>query len=119
MCALAQTQDKRPSNPLVFDSIRILSLQTGFYPYHLDGDETWGLAQWAACLVSLLMNGVNEVADFQTAQMMDSGAYCRVTLRLERTSLDDPSELGVLQRIVNAVDIKAATDFVADGRARC
>lgn len=114
MCALAQTQDRRLAPaPIPFESIQMLSIGTGFYPYHLEGDESWGLAQWAPRLVNLLMDGVNEVADFQTAQMMDPGSYCRIPLRLQADiSMDDASEIGVLQRIGNAADIGAAIRFI-------
>ena len=113
MCALAQTQDERISSIPLFDSIRMLSIATGFYPFHLKGDESWGLAQWAPHFVGLLMDGVNEVADFQTAQMMASGAYFRVPLRLQSDiAMDDASQIGVLQRIGNAVDLTAAIQFL-------
>jgi hypothetical protein len=113
MCALAQTQDKRLTSVVPFDSIKMLSLGTGFRPYHLDGEETWGLAQWAPHLVNLLMDGVNEVADFQTAQLMSDGAYYRVPLVLQTDiAMDDASELGILQRIGAAADISRAIQFV-------
>jgi patatin-like phospholipase/acyl hydrolase len=113
MCALAQTQDRRLRQPVPFQSIKMLSLATGFFPYHLEGDENWGLAQWSPHIVDLLTDGVNEVAEFQTAQMMDPKDFCRLSLQLKtKIELDDASELGVLQRIGNAVDIKAATLFV-------
>jgi len=113
MCALAQTQDRRLATPIAFDSVRMLSLSTGFFPYHMEGDERWGVLQWAPKIVSLLMDGVNEVADFQTAQMMASQDYYRIPMRLQTDiAMDDASELGVLQRIGNLVDISQATQFV-------
>lgn len=113
MCALAQTQDDRLQTPIGLGDVRMLSLGTGFYPYHLEGDESWGLAQWAPRLINLLMDGVNEVADFQVAQMMADGAYLRIPLRLQTNiAMDDAADVGVLQRIGNAVDISAAKAFV-------
>lgn len=113
MCALAQTQDRRLANPIPFDSIKMLSIGTGFFPYHLDGDESWGLAQWGPHLVDLFMDGVNEVAKFQTAQMMDLHKFCRISVRLQtEIRLDDASEVGMLQRIGNSVDISHAKNFV-------
>jgi patatin-like phospholipase/acyl hydrolase len=113
MCALAQTQDKRLVNIIPFTDIRMMSISTGVYPYHLDGDESWGLAQWAPKLADLLTDGVNEVSDFQTAQMMDEQTYCRIPLQLiADIKMDDASEIGTLQRIGNAVDIGKASDFL-------
>lgn len=115
MCALAQTQDKRLATPIPFGDIRMVSISTGTYLYHLDGDETWGLAQWAPRLASLLTDGVNEVADFQVAQMMDDHTYCRIPLQLiTDIKMDDASQIGALQRIGNAIDITAATSFLND-----
>jgi len=103
MCALAQTQDPRLSVSIPFESVKMLSLGTGFFPFHLDGEESWGLAQWAPHLVDLLMDGVNEVADFQAAQMLPDGNYVRLAPQLQTNiAMDDGSKVGVLQRIGNA-----------------
>lgn len=113
MCALAQTRDRRLSIEIPMDTVKMLSLSTGFYPFHLEGDEKWGLAQWAPHLVSLLMDGVNEVAEFETAQLMRDGNFFRVPLRLQSDiQMDDASEVGVLQRIGNEVDIGGAIAFL-------
>jgi len=98
--------------PIPFDSIKMLSIGTGVFPYHLDGDESWGLAQWAPHLVDLLTDGVNEVAEFQTAQMMDQDKFCRIRIRLQPDiRMDAASEIGTLQRIGNAADIVPAVGF--------
>lgn len=113
MCALAQTRDRRLKDPIAPERVRMLSLGTGFYPYHLDGDENWGLAQWAPHLVNLLMDGVNEVAEFQTAQILPAGAFCRVPAQLQADiAMDDTSQIGILQRIGNAVDLGTAIKFM-------
>lgn len=107
MCALAQTQDARLKEAIKLGSVRMLSLGTGVYPFHLDGDESWGLAEWTPHLVGLLMDGVNEVAHFETEQLMSKGAYLRISVRLQTPiAMDDASQLGVLQRIGNTVDDK-------------
>lgn len=113
MCALAQTQDPRLSVSIPFDSIKMLSLGTGFFPYHLEGEESWGLAQWAPHLVDLLMDGVNEVADFQAAKMLPDGNYLRLAPQLQTNiAMDDASKEGLLQRIGNAFDIGEVQKFV-------
>ncbi len=111
MCALAQTQDRRLKKPIELGAVRMLSLGTGSHPYHLSGDENWGLAQWAPHLVGLLMEGVTEIAHFQTEQMMPTGAYRRIAVHLQREiAMDNASQLGVLQRIGDAVSGKTVAD---------
>lgn len=113
MCALAQVRDRRLKNPIPLEAVRMLSLSTGVYPHHINGDENWGLAEWAPHLVSLLMDGVNEVAEFETKQLMENDSYCRIPLRLSTDiALDDVSELGTLQRIGNAATLTDATKFL-------
>ncbi len=60
------------------------------------------------------MDGVNEVADFQARQLMQGGNYFRAAPSMQTNiAMDDASEVGVLQRIGNAVDISGAQQFVA------
>ncbi len=114
MCGLAQTRDSRLAIDIPFPGVKMISFGTGFFPFHLDGDESWGLAQWAPHFVDLLMDGVNEVADFQARQLMHGGNYFRVAPSMQTNiAMDDASEVGVLQRIGNAVDISGAQQFVA------
>lgn len=114
MCALAQTQDFRLLNPIPLGDVRMLSLGTGFAPNHIDGEENWGLAEWAPKLVDLLMDGVNEVADFQVKQIIGKSRYARLTAALGRDiALDDPSAAGLLQRIGSSIDVAAAVALVS------
>ena len=113
MCALAQTQDPRLARGIPFGRVRLLSIGTGFYAFHLGGEESWGIAQWAPTLVDLLMDGVNEVADFQVRQMLPDGNYCRIAPPLQTNiAMDDPSMIGVLRRLGDAVSIADARQFV-------
>jgi len=119
MCALAQTQDPRLSVSIPFETIKMLSIGTGFFPFHLEGEESWGLAQWAPHLVDLLMDGVNEVADFQVAQMLPDGNYLRLAPQLlANIAMDDARKVGALQAIGNNFPIddprpgKSAVAFV-------
>jgi uncharacterized protein len=115
MCALAQTQDPRLATPIPVSTIKMLSLGTGFFPFHLNGEEKWGLAQWAPHFVDLLMDGVNEVSDFQAAHLMQGGSYCRAAPKMQTNiPMDDASQVGVLQSIGNNFDIGGATTFVAN-----
>jgi hypothetical protein len=113
MCALAQTQDNRNIMSIPLSSVRILALGTGFAPCSIGGEENWGLAQWAPRLVDLLTDGVLGVADYQTRQMIGTQNYSRLSpLMAEPIAMDDTSQMGVLQRIGNAVDIQPALDLI-------
>jgi len=113
MCALAQTQDERNAKSIPFGSVRMLSLGTGFARYSINGEENWGLAQWAPKLVDLLTDGVLGVADYQTRQMMGDKNYARLSpLMSEPIAMDDASQVGVLQRIGDAVDVTSALDLI-------
>lgn len=113
MCALAQTQDPRLVQPIPFESVRMLSIGTGFYPFCLRGGENWGLAQWAPHFVPMLMDGVNEVADFQVRTMLTESCYCRVRPWLKSDiPLDAASQVGALQAIGTQIDIDAASAFI-------
>lgn len=113
MCALAQTQDSRLRRRIPFDTIRMLSLGTGFFPFHLPTDESWGLAQWAPYFVRLLMDGVNEVADFQAKTLLTDGSYLRVRPWLKADiPMDAASQEGTLQAIAKHLDIDVAAAFV-------
>jgi len=72
MCALAQTQDQRyfdPPTPL--DDVVLLSLGTGTSLFHIKGKNlNWGYAQWIKPLISLMLDGVSGIADYQCRQML-------------------------------------------------
>jgi hypothetical protein len=72
MCALAQTQDERyfdPPKPL--DEIVMMSLGTGTSLYSIKGKRhDWGYAQWIKPLISLMLDGISGIADYQCRQML-------------------------------------------------
>lgn len=113
MCALAQTQDDRNCFPVALNAVRMLSLGTGSRPCFLDADENWGLAQWAPKLVNLLMDGVNEVADFQARQLLGPGQYNRADVDMTvDIAMDDATKAGVMQRIGASVDLGKTIVFL-------
>lgn len=112
MCALAQALDKRNVMPQLLTDIRLFSIGTGVRPYYLNGDESWGLAQWAPELVDLLMDGVNEVADFQAKQLLED-RYQRINVHLAADiPMDAVTMLGTMQRVGNGADITNAVAFL-------
>lgn len=71
MCALAQTQDTRyrPTPPI--DEVILLSLGTGTSLYYIRGKTLdWGYAQWIKPLISLMLDGISGIADYQCSQML-------------------------------------------------
>ena len=72
MCALAQTQDRRYIDPPVaLDEVVLLSLGTGTSLFYIKGKtHDWGYAQWIKPLISLMLDGVAGIADYQCGQML-------------------------------------------------
>jgi patatin-like phospholipase/acyl hydrolase len=72
MCALAQTQDERyVSYPKNMNDVVLLSLGTGTSLYHIKRKNLdWGYAQWIKPLISLILDGISGIADYQCTQML-------------------------------------------------
>jgi len=77
MCALSQSQDIRSiSSPPKLDEIVLLSLGTGISLNYIKGKSLdWGEAQWIKPLISLMMDGVNGIADYQCKQILKNNYY--------------------------------------------
>jgi patatin-like phospholipase/acyl hydrolase len=71
MCALAQSQDPRiPHNPPISE-IALLSLGTGTSLYYIVRKNLdWGYAQWAKPLITLMLDGIAGIADYQCKQIL-------------------------------------------------
>ncbi len=71
MCALAQTQDTRYRPTPVLDDVKLLSLGTGTSLFYIRGKTLdWGYAQWIKPLISLMLDGISGIADYQCHQML-------------------------------------------------
>jgi patatin-like phospholipase/acyl hydrolase len=71
MCALAQTQDKRYRPTPALDDVKLLSLGTGTSLFYIRGKTLdWGYAQWIKPLISLMLDGISGIADYQCHQML-------------------------------------------------
>jgi len=71
-CALAQSQDERvfQDNPSLSDVV-LLSLGTGTSLSYIEGKNLdWGIAQWARPLISILLDGVSGIADYQCRKLL-------------------------------------------------
>ncbi len=79
LCALAQALDRRWwSHPRLSD-VRLLSIGSGQRITYLEGaHQNWGVVQWGAKIIPILMESSQEITDFQCAQLLGSSQYCRV-----------------------------------------
>lgn len=112
MAALAQALDER-SGKQKLEDVRLLSLSTGLNPTFVEGDTLdWGFAQWAKPLVSLMIDGVMGVADYECKRLLGS-RYCRVDPYLpEAIALDDVAKVERLVSYADKVDLTSAARFV-------
>jgi hypothetical protein len=118
MAALAQAIDKDTGAQRLED-LRIFSFGTGNNPTYIAGhDLDWGIAQWAKPLVSLMIDGVMGVAEYQCRRLVGKN-YFRLEPDLPKPiAMDDASAVEELIGYANAVDLSAAVtwlkaDFVA------
>jgi patatin-like phospholipase/acyl hydrolase len=118
MAALAQAIDKDTGAQRLED-LRIFSIGTGNNPTYIAGhDLDWGIAQWAKPLVSLMIDGVMGVAEYQCRRLVGKN-YFRLEPDLPKPiAMDDASAVEELIGYANAVDLSAAVtwlkaDFVA------
>jgi predicted acylesterase/phospholipase RssA len=79
MCALAQTQDRRWSQRPSLDDVVLFSVGTGTAQVSIPGrTHDWGYARWAKPLVSLMLDGVTGIADYQCDQILGEERYHRL-----------------------------------------
>jgi patatin-like phospholipase/acyl hydrolase len=76
MCALAQTQDKRYRPTPALDQVVLFSVGTGTSLFYIRGKTlNWGYAQWIKPLISLMLDGISGIADYQCHQMLREGYH--------------------------------------------
>jgi patatin-like phospholipase/acyl hydrolase len=71
MCALAQTQDRRYAPTPAIDDVVLFSLGSGTSLQYLAGQShEWGYVQWVKPLISLMLDGANDIARYQCEQIL-------------------------------------------------
>ncbi|MFM8320561.1 MAG: patatin-like phospholipase family protein [Chloroflexota bacterium] len=115
VCALAQALHPGTGGQKLED-IALLSLGTGHNPKHLElEDADWGLAQWAAHLVTLMLEGSTGLADYQCRQFL-ADAYFRLNPRLPyEIDMDCVDEVPLMAELARQCDL----DDVLDWLERC
>ena len=108
MAALAQALDAGTGNQKLED-ILIFSVGTGSNPTYIAGqDLDWGIAQWAKPLVSLMIDGVMGVAEYQCIRLLGA-RYFRLKSELPKAiGMDDAAAVGELIALASQVDLTAA-----------
>lgn len=105
MAALAQALDA-PTGGQKLDDLRLLSLGTGFSPAHIEGlDHHWGVAQWAKPLVSLMLDGMMGVADYQCARLLGDHYHRLAPVLPQPVGLDAVNKMGLLIQEAKQVDL--------------
>lgn len=107
-CALAQALNPETGGQTV-DQVALLSLGTGRNPKYLEAESAdWGLAQWAPHLVSLMLEGSVDNADYQCRQIL-GGRYMRINPLLPQPiDLDGVDQIPLLRQIGEQEDLSQA-----------
>ncbi|HEX2914521.1 MAG TPA: patatin-like phospholipase family protein [Chloroflexia bacterium] len=116
MAALAQTQDARVQiepRPALTEVV-LLSLGTGNTLSYLKGDNLdWGLTQWAAPLIRILLNSPGGVVDYQCRQILGDN-YFRLNPALptdQTFELDDVSSIPRLIKVAQNFNLAGCGIF--------
>lgn len=106
MCAVAQALDKGTGKQKL-NKITVLSIGTGVLPKYVSGfNENWGYLQWAPHLITIMMDGVSGVADFQCKQILGP-RYLRLDVLFDRDiSLDKVEEMPYLIQLADREEIE-------------
>jgi patatin-like phospholipase/acyl hydrolase len=106
MCAVAQALDKNTGKQKL-GRITVLSIGTGVLPKYVSGfNEDWGYLQWAPHLITILIDGVSGVADYQCKQILGP-RYLRLDVLFDRDiSLDNVDEMPYLVQLADREEIE-------------
>jgi uncharacterized protein len=116
MCALAQTQDERVYEvcPKLKDVV-LLSMGTGTSLTYLEGmNLDWGMSQWVRPLLSILLDGVSGIADFQCRKLL-KGNYFRLAPVFPseiKINMDDVSKIPYMVEFAENVNIQDTVDWI-------
>ena len=79
LCAIAQALDRRWRRHPRLSDLSLLSIGSGQQIEYLAGQEHhWGVVQWGAKIIPILMEASQEIAHFQCQQLLGDSQYCRV-----------------------------------------
>lgn len=116
MCALAQTQDPRFGSPPKLSDVLVLSIGTGTSQAYIPGKQhDWGYAQWAKPLVSLILDGVNRIADYQCQMILGTGYHRIQPMFPPRVSIpiDAVQQVPTIVRFAEDFKFSATIDWLS------
>ena len=116
MCALAQAQDPRFGNPPKMSDVLLLSIGTGTSLAYIPGKQhDWGYAQWAKPLVSLILDGVNRIADYQCQMILGEGYHRIQPVFPARVSIpiDAVRQVPTIVKIAEEFEFSATIDWLS------
>jgi patatin-like phospholipase/acyl hydrolase len=112
MAALAQALHAGTGQQALQD-VRLFSLGTGVNPAYVAGKELdWGYAQWAKPLIQLVVDGMEGVADYQCARLLQQRYFRLAPVLPQRVGLDDVDKIGDLVKYAQDVDIRGAVAWL-------
>lgn len=120
MCALVQTQDHRipVDEQCALHEIRLLSLGTGRSLEYIEGpSHDWGYLQWVRPLLSIMLDGVNGIADFQCEQLLGD-RYFRLAPTFppdESIGMDDVERIPDLVAFAERLDLEPLVAWLQEG----
>lgn len=115
MCALTQTQDTRIRNRPALSEVVLVSLGTGTSLVYIPGKRLdWGFAQWAKPLVSLMLDGVSGIADYQCQKILGEQYHRLAPVFPPGVSLplDAVKRIPDMVQFAEAVDLSATTKWL-------
>lgn len=115
MCALAQTQDRRIGATPALGDVRLLSVGTGTSRVFIKGrTHDWGYARWAKPLVSLMLDGVSGIADYQCRQLLGDHYHRVAPVFPAGTTvpMDAVDRIGYLDEFARSVRLDAAVRWI-------
>jgi patatin-like phospholipase/acyl hydrolase len=117
MCAFTQSQDSRLKNRPSIEDVVLLSLGTGTSLIYIKGKNLdWGYAQWAKPLVSLMLDGVAGIADYQCMQILGERYHRLAPVFPPGVSIpmDDIKKVPFMIEFAEKVDIRTTIRWLKD-----
>lgn len=116
MCALAQSQDERVyKNCPDLSDVVLLSLGTGTSLTYQEGlNLDWGMGQWVRPLISILMDGISGIADYQCRKLLLEN-YHRLAPAFPpgvKIDMDDVEHIALMIDYANHVDMSETVKWL-------
>jgi len=117
MCALAQTQDKRYKPDVSLNEVVLFSVGTGMSLQYIKGKSLdWGYAQWAKPLVSLMLEGTADIADYQCRQILGERYHRLAPVFPHGTTIDmdDVSKIPYMVEFAESLPITNTIEWLKE-----